>query len=138
MMNQLLQSNWWSLELPDEWHAHEDDDTVVIADDDAISVLEISAIKKAKGCVESNELMEFASELVSCGHKPSEVCCGDFAGLCFKYDDEEGVWREWFLAKQDVALFIVYSCHLDHKTLDDQAIDAILSTLKLSIEQEQQ
>ncbi len=129
-MTRILETNWWLLELPDEWHAEEDEDTIVISDEDNVSTLEISALRKDSSEVDSAELTEFAADLVGQGYPSSAIKCGDFAGLYFDYTDDDGAWREWIVAYKAVVLFIVYGCDEQHRTFDDQAVDAILSTLQ--------
>ena len=48
------------LELPDEWTAEMDDDSVTIADCDRVSEVDITVIRKQSGQVNEGDLDEFS------------------------------------------------------------------------------
>lgn len=127
-MRQIL-SDCWTLDLPEEWHAEKDEDAVIVTDDDNISTIELSAIRKEVGEVEGDELAEFASELNALNLPRKDTSLGDFSGFSYQYMDD-GEWcRDWFLSFKDVFLLITYTCLAEDKSLDDAAVDFILDSL---------
>ena len=102
-MRQIL-SDCWTLDLPEEWQAEIDDDTVIVTDDDNLSTIELSAMRKAEGEVSGEDLAEFAEELNARKLPRKDTALGDFSGFC-------------------------YTCLEDDKSLDDAAVDFILDTL---------
>ena len=126
----LLETDWWTIELPPEWEAEQDDDVVVIEDEDGVSCLEISTLVREEGEVGHADLVEFSRDLRDAGLKPREVHFGDWRGEVFEHDDGEYHWREWFLACQRVFVYAAYHCLSENRGMDDAAIDEILSTIE--------
>lgn len=127
-MRQLL-SDCWTLDLPDEWHAQTDEDAVIVTDDDNISTIELSAMRKEQGEVTGEDLAQFAAELNDSNLPRKDASLGDFAGYCYQYVSD-GEWcRDWFLSCKDVFLLVTYTCLEEDKALDDAAVDYILDSL---------
>ncbi len=128
-MRQII-ADCWALDLPEEWRAERDEDTIIICDDDNISTIEITAMRKQAGQdVNGDELAEFASDLNQRNLPRHELALGDFDGFIYEYSDQGDWCRDWFLSFKDVFVLISYTCLLDDKTLDDAAVDVILDTL---------
>lgn len=133
---QVLETDHWLCELPQEWSAEQEEDSVLISDEDGISTIEISTLKKSSGDVSEEELKEFAAELLQ-DKQTAESCeFGPFKGLGFSYRDDEGAWREWFLANGPLMLFVTYGCLPEHRGMDDGIVDEILATLLIKQESE--
>jgi hypothetical protein len=126
---QILETDYWLCELPPEWQAEQEDDSVIIVDEDEVSTIEISTLKKSEGDVSEKELREFAGELFQQGLVESPRKFGPFKGFGFNYSDEEGAWREWFLACGQLMLFVTHGCLPEHKGMDDGSVDEILDSL---------
>lgn len=127
-MKQLL-TDTWALDLPPEWSATHEDDCVVISDEDNISTIEISAIRKQKGSVTADEIASFASELNEMELPRHEAALGDFDGFIYEYDEDEYWCRDWFVAFKDVCVFVSYTCLLEDKHFDGTTVDMILESL---------
>lgn len=128
----IVETDWWSLELPEEWQAESSEDGVLIQDDDQVSQLEISAMKKdGGGAVEENDLLALAEDLLQQGQKAVSVLWGDFSGFEFAYQEDEYWVREAYVAAADVVLLISYDCDYDHRDMDTSAVNEILDTLIL-------
>ena len=127
----IVQTEWWCLELPDEWQAEMDDDCVTITDCDGVGSIDVTVVKKPEGLVSPKDLLSFASELVDNGLSGQSVSLGVDAaeGLLFHYDEEGVAWREWYLAKGSLLIYITYNTDFDNKSLDDAIVDEILTTL---------
>lgn len=133
----IVQTQWWCLELPDEWSAEMEDDSVIIADHDGVGEITISVVKKNDGSVQREDLRDFAEELIDQGEQSQRIEFGSVndsavsppSGLLFAYDDQEGAWREWYLGCGALLIYITYNCDIEHRLLDDAIVDEILSTL---------
>ena len=125
----ILQTEWWCLELPDEWSAEMEDDCVTISDCDGVGEIDITVVKKADGEVNDNDLKDFSEDLIEQGWQGQVVEVGAAEGLYFLYDDSDGAWREWYLGAGSLLIYITYNTLMEHKTLDDAIVDEILDTL---------
>ncbi len=125
----IVQTQWWCLELPDEWTAEMDDDSVTISDCNCVSEVDITVIRKQSGQVNEGDLDEFAGDLRAQGLIGEAVALNAAQGLLFQYDDEDGAWREWYLAAESLMIYITHNSAIEDKGLDNAVVDDILSTL---------
>lgn len=133
----IVQTHWWCLELPDEWSAEMEEDSVIISDRDGVGEITISVVSKSDGSVQVEDLRDFAEELIEQGEQGQRIELGSVndpdisppSGLLFAYDDSEGAWREWYLGCGALLIYITYNCDIEHRLLDDAIVDEILSTL---------
>lgn len=129
-----LETDWWLLDLPDEWEADQEDETVVIADEDGVGVIEISTLETAEP-VASGELHALARELLGDHGKGTETQLAGLPGLYFEYVDGDDAVREWLIECSGLLLLVSYSCDNEHAGMDDDTVDDILSTLELRPQQ---
>ena len=127
-----LQTEWWIIDIPEEWQAEETEDGVSISDCDDVGSIDISAVKKEQGKVTEEDLREFAKDLIAVTDSPQQVSINRFSGLLFEYLEEGLAWREWYLACDDTLIYVTYHCEQSNRGLDDAAVDAIVSTLGLT------
>jgi len=120
----------WTLELPEEWSAVQEDELVVIEDEDGVSCLEISALVLETGDVGEEDLAEFSRDLVDEGVRPQAMRIGAWSGRLFEHDDGEFHWREWFLRQGAHFVYAGYHCLREHAGMDDAAVAEILATLE--------
>ena len=125
----IVQTQWWCLELPDEWSAEMEDDCVTIADCDGVGEIDITVVRKAYSHVDDSDLAQFAEQLVEQGIASRAVEVGVTRGLLFEYQDDEGDWREWYLARGPLLIYITYHTDTEHSGLDNAIVDEILATL---------
>lgn len=125
-----VETDWWLLDLPEEWEAEQDEETIVISDQDGIGTLEITRLENPPA--NGGDLQAFAEQWLPDGIRGGEVRAGDFDGLYFKYEDEDDAVREWLLRAGDVYLLVSYACDIDDAGMDDEIVDEILETLSLS------
>lgn len=125
----LLETEWWTLQLPPEWWAEHEDESILIGDRDEVGCIEISTLHKEEGEFSAREVARIARE----GGDPEEdwrpAKFGSFTGVVAEGEEEGVAIREWCVAHGAMLLFITYSCDADHRGLDDAAVDAILATL---------
>lgn len=137
METQLVGTDAWVLELPEDWSVEEDEEGLVISDPDGVGVLEISTLERDDGDVSSEELDAFAAELIEAGVARQKASLGPFKGWLYAHQDEDSWLREWFLSCGGLFLYVTYQCDMDNKGLDDEAIDGILAGIELQEEDEE-
>ena len=125
-----LETDWWLLDLPEEWEAEQEDETVVIEDEDGVGVIEITTLETAEP-VERGELPALARELLGEHGRGVEAQLAGLSGLYFEHVDGDDAVREWLLDGGDLLLLISYSCDRENAGMDDDVVDDILSTLEL-------
>ena len=118
----------WSVEIPDSWNAHHDEDCATITDDSDVGALQISAAFKDSD-VTDDDLRSFASDHTDAGAVPAPATCGDFVGIEIAFSDGQFFCRQWFLRSRQQALFVTHTCAESHRGSRDHAIDQALSTL---------
>lgn len=124
----VLEAGDWSLLLPDEWFAEEDEDGIFIGDRDGVGVLQFSELRREPEAG-APTLQE---ELLDPGVRWSAITCGSFTGMRGSFEEEGMALREWVLRCDDLVLLITYSCDREHRGLDDAAVDELLGTLRFA------
>ena len=127
---QIVQTDGWCLQIPEEWSAEVEDDVVIIFDCDGVSEINITLVKKSEGNVKPEDLKGFCSHLIK--NNNYESIDFDFAsGFYFNYIDDEGAWREWYLSHESSIIYITHFSENDNVGLDDAIVDEIISTMVL-------
>jgi len=125
-----VETDWWLIDLPDEWEAEQDEETIVIGDEDGVGALEITTLERSDEDVEPADVHELAQALVPSDIAGVPVRINEFSGLYFEYEDEGDAVREWLLRDGALLLLVSYSCDLDNRGFDDDVVDEILETLQ--------
>jgi hypothetical protein len=123
-----IETDWWLLDLPEEWQAEQDDETIVITDDDGVGVLEITSLEEASGA--GIDLKTLAKQLLPVAGTGSAARIGDFEGLYFHYQEDGDAVREWLVECDGRVLLVSYSCDVDDAGMDDSFVDEVLDTLE--------
>jgi hypothetical protein len=124
-----LETQWWIIELPEEWDAEQDDETIIISDEDGVSEIAITTLEKADGLVDDNELKQYCHDVEQEYGAGGKIQVADLDGFYFTYKDQGDVVREWYLRYESMLLLITYSCEDENAGMDDSAVDQILGTL---------
>jgi hypothetical protein len=132
----VLETNWWSISLPDEWIAERDEDAIIIFDEDEVGTIQITDLKREDGDASQEDLLALAEDLVdqNLSYKPASM--GDFVGIRFEYEEEDVFVIEWFLRCEDIVLLVSYDCDIDNKAMDVGMVEDILDTLEFVEEAE--
>lgn len=112
----------WAILLPEEWYAEQEEETIVISDEDEVSVIEMTTLHADNESAAKHLLQDFSDNKRSV----------QIAGLNAFYHEmkEEGMyWREWYCALDEAVLIISHGCDEEHQGYDDATVDEILSTL---------
>ncbi|MDB6061856.1 MAG: hypothetical protein JWM78_1959 [Verrucomicrobiaceae bacterium] len=123
-----LETDWWSLDLPDEWEAEQEEETIILCDEDGVGMIEITALERDESGVV--DLQALAAQLFPDHPAATAAQLGDFTGLYFQYHDEGDAVREWLLSKGEQVVLISYSCDIENAAMDDEFVDGILDTLR--------
>ena len=126
----VLEAGDWSLLLPEEWFAEQEDDAIIIGDRDGVGCLEISELRSERGHFTADEVRDIA-EL---GDEGRSVTAGSFSGLHATFVEDDAALREWYLTAEGLMLYVTYSCDLDNQGLDDAVVDEIMGTLRYAAE----
>ncbi len=129
-----LETDWWLIDLPEEWEAEQEDETVIIEDEDGVGVIEITTLETAEP-VAPGDLRALARELLGDHGTGSDVQLAGLSGLYFEYVDGDDAVREWLLDGGELLLLVSYSCDRDNAGMDDAVVDEILETLELRPQQ---
>jgi hypothetical protein len=124
-----VETDWWLLDLPDEWEAEQDDETIVIGDEDGVGALEITTLTRDQADADFSDISALAKQIVpvETGGKP--VALAGMSGLYYQYQEEGDAVREWLITDGEILLLITYSCDIENAGLDDATVDDILDTL---------
>ncbi len=133
----VVESQWWIIDLPDEWEAEQDEDSILISDEDGVGEIVITTLKKESGSVDDDELLEYTVDLQHNEVQGKAVTVAELQGYYFNYQDEGDAVREWYLRCDDLLVLITYSCDIENARMDDAAVDEILSTLFIKLEEEE-
>ena len=129
-----VESQWWIIELPDEWEAEQDDETILISDEDGVGEIAITTLQKENGPVNDSELRLYTEDIESQFGRGQVVELFGLNGYYYSYQDDGDALREWYLRGDDLLLLITYSCDLENAGMDDSAVDEILSTLFIKMD----
>ena len=124
-----VETDWWLIDLPDEWEAEQDDETIVIGDEDGIGALEITTLTREGSDADFNDISGLAKQIVPVDSAGQPVKLADMSGLYFQYQEEGDAVREWLVTDGEILLLITYSCDVENAGLDDGTVDDILDTL---------
>ena len=132
----VMETEWWILELPEEWQAEQDEETIIITDDDAVGEIAITTLKKDGDLVDDAELKAYAEDIEQQHGAGSAVEVSELQGFYYAYREDDEAIREWYLRCDDLLVLITYVCDVSNAGMDDSAVDEILSTLYIKLEGE--
>lgn len=129
-----IHTDWWSLEVPDDWLIDKDEEGAVsISDPDEIGCLDLLVLQKQDGGSEDEAITSLATaslEHAETVHSDVQaVNVGQFEGVSIAFAEEQLEWREWFLQGEEFILLVSYNTDQENKGLDDSIVDQILETL---------
>lgn len=127
-----IETDWWLLDLPEEWQAEQDDETIVITDEDGIGMLEITSLEP-EGDAHGVDLNALAKQLLPDNGAGAAARIGDFEGLYFQYQEEGDAVREWLVQCDGHVLLVSYACDVDDAGMDDAFVDEVLDTLERKV-----
>lgn len=124
-----VETDWWLLDLPDEWEAEQDEETIVIGDEDGVGALEITTLTHESSYADFSDIQALAKQIVPVTTPGQTITLGRMPGLYFQYEEDGDAVREWLVTDGEVLLLVTYSCDVENSGLDDGTVDDILETL---------
>lgn len=132
----VVESQWWIIDLPPEWEAEQDGETIIISDETGVGEIAITTMEKQDGAVEDADLREFTLELEADFGQGKPISVAECKGYYFAYSEEGDAIREWSLRCDNLLIFITYCCEQANAGMDDGSVDEILDTLFIKVEEE--
>lgn len=127
----MLETEWWTIAVPSEWWADQEDETILIGDRDDVGCIEITTLCKDRGIFDEQEVCEIANSDRQIPVNWESIGLNELAGIYGSYKEEDSSIREWYLSTGALLLFISYSCDIENEAMDDAAVNEILDTLEL-------
>jgi hypothetical protein len=122
---QELTTDLWSILLPEEWDAEQEDETVFIVDEDEVSIIEITALMPDKGV----SVKSLIKDLVADDAKKTQLA--EMDAYYEEFEEDDMFWREWHCDAKKFVLVISHGSDITNKNMDDGSVDDMLSTLML-------
>lgn len=127
----ILETEWWTIAVPSEWWADQEEETILIGDRDDVGCIEITTLCKDKGNFYEAEVRGIADSDREVNVAWEPVGLNGFEGLHGVYQEEESSIREWYLSTGGLLLFVSYCCENENQGMDDAAVNEILDTLEV-------
>lgn len=124
-----FRSKYWSVELPDDWTAEQEDTFTSIYSESGLGALQLSAARNSNGPATDADLRDFANEHLDAGAPIKPVTCGAFTGFYLHYSMDDMYRRQWWLRSDDTVVLATYTSVLEDKGKEDPAVNGILETL---------
>lgn len=131
----VVESQWWVIDLPPEWQAEQDEDTILISDEDGVGELAITTLEKEQGLVSDEELLEYSQDVSEEFGQGQPVMVAELSGYYFAYHDGDDAVRDWYLRCDGLLMLMTYSCSVDNDGMDNAAINEIIGTLFIKEEE---
>ena len=130
----VVESQWWIIDLPDEWEADQEEDSIIISDEDGVGEIVFTTMEKQQGDVTDADLKLHTEDLQQQFGAGQALNIAELEGYYYSYQEDDDAVREWYLRCDKLLLLITYSCDQDNAGMDDAAVDEILSTLYIKVE----
>ncbi len=130
-MRRKYKSAWWSVELPDDWEADQDEDCVTFTSERGVGALQISAYRRDSENVTDEDLLEFAEDELIEEETPQSISCGEFIGFETSYFADENFWRKLWLRSGSLLLFVTFNCAAEERAVETEDVNQILESLSV-------
>lgn len=124
-----IETDWWTMDLPPEWQAQQDEATVVVADSDEVGEISLTTLQPEAGEATAEDLDRLIADADLSVAEGEPVSVGDFDGRYYELEEEGEFIREWYLTGGGLLLLVSYCCDVDNREMDREAVDQILDTL---------
>lgn len=118
-----LETDWWSVLLPSEWQAEQDEETAVIFDEDEVSLIELTPLFAEQGS-DTDALLASLIE-----PQMQEVVLANMPAYYHELTDDDMYWREWYCHAGNFILTVSHGTDSENRGLDDGSVNEILATL---------
>jgi hypothetical protein len=87
-------SEWWSVQLPDDWSTEQDDTCTSMFSESRVGALQLSGARNSNGPATDDDLRDFAKEHLDTGAPVKAVKCGAFTGFYLHYSVDDMYQRQ--------------------------------------------
>ena len=115
-----------------EWAVKEHPECTSFFASPQVGVFQVSAAKKPTGNVTQEDIAEFAYDSRTPREAIRPVTVSHASGLYAEYEQAGHYWREWWLKGKSVLVFVTYNVAPAHKDSESAAIDALISSLRIT------
>ena len=129
-MKEIYTTENWKLELAENWEGELDEDIHLLYHPDGVGCIQISGYLKEDNKITRNEIIELTDLDKEEQAYLKEYETGNFHGVQFVYSEGDIFWRKYWLANDNLLLFITYNCELNDKEIEVKVIKEMLKTLK--------
>jgi len=124
-------STYWQADLPDDWFGETDQDSDVLYQSEHDGTLVITALEESQA-IDDEYLSDLVEEHIEAGAELYDIELGDFSGVTCCYGDDNAYWCEWYLYADRILLFVTYNCDLQQEGSQDDVVETILESLRLT------
>ncbi|MCK5880919.1 MAG: hypothetical protein KAG18_03525 [Sinobacterium sp.] len=128
----VLETDFWALQLPDEWFAEQDDETIIISDESEVSTIELTSILADKNISKDDILADVLPD------NAIKTVLAEETAYYHELSEDGVFWREWVCELAEGVLLISHGMDEDNKGMDDASVDEILSTLAIALPESEQ
>ncbi len=130
--NKKYESNWWSIEYPEEWETEQNEDCTTFYNPDGVGALQISSYRKDEQISES-EIFDVATDDITETNKLQKIKEENYQGFIASYAEENDFWKKYYIWKDRIMVYITYNCEIKDKNNEElTTIENILKTLKIN------
>jgi hypothetical protein len=119
------------MKLQAGWAAHESPDCVSFSVDPSGGLLQVSAVRKPDGSVTSQDLHDFASGSKGGVKNFQHIELSKISGIASEYVRENRYWREWWLKKGPIVVYLTYNVAVAAMEAEADAIDKMISSVDI-------
>ena len=127
-----MRKGWpsWSLDVLDGWRSTDNDECLTLEHSEE-GAFQLSSATKKVGLVTAKEIDDFATRQSDGWGASSQVQCGEFAGLVFRYVEGDHHWIRWFLYTGSTLLFATYNGSARALRVETPMVERMLQTLRV-------
>ena len=124
-------SDWWELDLVDDWAAQKDEDCVTISRPNGVGALQVSAYRKDNGKITDEELLEATDSDATSREKLSRVKISALEG--YERSDLSGssFSHQWWLGSDETMIYMTYNCEMSDQTVESDAVNTMVASIRV-------
>lgn len=127
-----IQFNSCRLLVPSAWKAEVDKECVtLIAQINPRGALQISTATKESGRVTDEDLVDFASARSEQQGRLQRIKTPNLTGITAEHWQNQVFWKEWWLAADNLVVYITYNVERPFKGLEDEAVQQVVESVRL-------
>ncbi len=130
-MNKSIGGTWWELDLIPGWKCKDNPECLTVTKSDE-GAFQLSSSAKTSGIISGDEVLNIARMKLPPALNTYQVVFGEFSGYEASYIDGNVEWRKYWLACENILLFITYNGSSNAIGREEPEVKEMLSTLRLT------